>query len=206
MENNAKIICFYTLNGIYPQMAERLKKSCDQHLLKSDIRQAEDLGSWVKNCGYKSDFIYERMSEIEDGSCLIWVDSDAVIKKHPEMLLSCKHDFAIHAKPGGRSFKPVGRDTIHLPDKWNIEPKWFESGTMFFRKTTQVMHMLDIWKKWTAQGNKWDQWTLQEAWAEVQPPTLWLPRSYCQIHKLHGDKDAVILHDLASVIQKVNRL
>lgn len=206
MTNDTKVVCFYTLNGIYPQMAERLKKSCDQFLIKNDIRQAEDLGSWVKNCGYKSNFIYDRLQELQDNSCLIWLDSDAVVKQYPELFFTCKEDFAIYAKPGGRTIKPVGREVQHLPSKWNIEPKWFESGTLFFRKTSQIMHMLDIWKEWTAQGNKWDQWTLQEAWSEVQPPTLWLPRSYCQIHKLHGDKDAVILHDLASVIQKVNRL
>ena len=206
MENQIKIVCFYTANGIYPQMAERLERSCKQFSLQTDIRQEQDLGSWVKNCGYKSNFIFDRLSEIEEGSCILWVDSDAIFKKFPDLLTSCKEDFAIHAKPGGRTIKPVGRETINLPDKWSIEPKWFESGTIFFRKTTQVLYLVDVWRKLTAQGNKWDQWTLQEAWAEVQPPTLWLPRSYCQIHKLHGDKDAVILHDLASVIQRVNRL
>lgn len=206
MINDVKIACFYTANGIYPEMAQRLKKSCDDHYLKNDIREQMDLGSWVKNCGHKSNFIYDRLSELSDRSCLVWLDADAVVKKTPDMFLSCKEDFAIYARPGDRTMKPVGRETINLPDKWNIEPKWFESGTIFFRKTIQVLHMVDIWRKLTAQGNKWDQWTLQEAWAEVQPPTLWLPRSYCQIHKLHGDKDAVILHDLASVIQKVNRL
>jgi hypothetical protein len=206
MQNNIKVVCFYTPNGIYPEMAQRLKKSCLERHLSCEIDMVEDNGSWVRNCGYKAKYIKSKLENINSQSCLLWIDSDAMVLKQPSLLYSCKEDFAIHAKPGDRTIKPVGRETISLPEKWNIEPKWFESGTIFFRKTNDIVRMVDLWEKLTATGNKWDQWTLQEAWAEVQPPTLWLPRSYCQIHKLHGDKDAVILHDLASVIQKVNRL
>lgn len=206
MVNDVKVVCFHTPNGIYPQMAERMKASCEKLSVNVDVRIADDLGSWVKNCGYKSNFLYDRVCELKDGQCVLWLDSDAVMCSRPELIFSTDRDFAIHAKPGGRTIKPTGRDPISLPSKWKLEPKWFESGTIFFRKTKQIVDMLDLWRKWTAQGNKWDQWTLQEAWSEIQPPTLWLPRSYCQIHKLHGDKDAVILHDLASVIQRVNRL
>jgi hypothetical protein len=205
MENNVKIISFYTENGIYPEMAKRLISSCDKLNLKHDIRKVEDRGSWVKNCAYKSFFVYERLMEMHDGECVLWIDSDAVVKRSPDILFSCSEDFAIHARSGGRTIKPAGRETLKLPEKWNIEPKWFESGTIFARKTDNIIRLMELWKTWCSFGNKWDQWTLQEAWAEIVPSTLWLPRSYCQIHKLHGDKDAVILHDLASVIQKVDR-
>jgi hypothetical protein len=206
MINDLKVVCFYTPNGIYPEMANRLKSSCDRFQINNQIQQKSDLGSWVRNCGYKSDFLYEQVTSLKEGECILWLDSDAVIVSRPDLLYSCEHDFAIHARPGGRTIRPAGREEITLPEKWNLEPKWFESGTVFIRKTKQTVDMLALWKKLTAEGNRWDQWTLQEAWSEIQPNTLWLPRSYCQIHKLHGDKDAVILHDLASVIQKVNRL
>lgn len=206
MKNDLKVICFYTPNGIYPTMAERMQKSCEENNIQYLIEKSEDLGSWVKNCGYKAKFILEKLKCVNDNQCLLWIDSDAVIKKTPSLLYSCKEDFAIHARPGGKTITPAGRETINLPAKWTLEPKWFESGTIFLRKTDKCLQMLNIWNELTANGNKWDQWTLQEAWAEVQPPTLWLPRSYCQIHRLHGDKDAVVLHDLASTIQKVNRL
>ena len=206
MQNNIKVICFHTPNGIYPEMSERLKRSCLERHMSCEIDVVEDQGSWVKNCAYKSKYVKTKLDEINFGCCVLWIDSDAMVLKQPSLLYSCVEDFAIHARPGGKTIKPAGREMISLPEKWNIEPKWFESGTIFFRKTEQIMNMVEVWEKLTAVGNKWDQWTLQEAWAEVQPPTLWLPRSYCQIHKLHGDKDAVILHDLASVIQKVNRL
>jgi hypothetical protein len=51
----------------------------------------------------------------------------------------------------------------------------------------------------------WDQWTLQQAWCDIQPKTEFLPQSYCQIDRMHGRQGAVILHRLASVEQKVNR-
>ena len=203
--NNIKVVCFYTPNGIYSEMANRLKKSCDALHIPTDIAQANDLGSWVKNCGYKSEFIRNKLANIEDGESILWIDSDAVVVTYPLLVVECSQDFAIHARNGSKSIRPAGRETIQLPKKWTLEPKWFESGTIFFRKTPQIVAMVELWCSLTADGNKWDQWTLQEAWAEIQPPTLWLPRSYCQINRMHGSKDAVILHDLASVIQKVNR-
>ena len=206
MGNNIKVVCFHTPTGIYPTMADRLKQSCSALNVPIQIDVIDDAGSWVKNCGYKSEYIRQKLLETNDGDCILWLDADARLMAQPTMLINCKEDFAIHARPGGTRIKPAGREEISLPAKWNLSPMWFESGTILVRRTPQVLVMVELWQKLTADGNKWDQWTLQEAWTEIQPPTLWLPRSYCQIHKLHGDKDAVILHDLASVIQRVNRL
>jgi hypothetical protein len=204
--NDVKVVCFHTPNGIYPEMAQRLKQSCEHNHILVEVDQRNDLGSWVKNCAQKANYILEKVKQTNINSCVVWLDSDSRVVKYPELFLNIKEDFAIRAKPGPKTIKPVGRETIHLPKKWTGEPAWFESGTIFFRHTNTIIDMLELWIKLGEHNNRWDQWTLQEAWAEVQPPTLWLPRSYCQIHKLHGDKDAVILHDLASVIQKVNRL
>lgn len=204
--NNIKVVCFHTPNGVYPEMANRLKISCQYHNIPVDIDCREDLGSWVKNCAQKAVYLLEKIKQVETNSCIVWIDSDAKIIKRPELLYNCKENFAIRAKPGSKTTKPVGRETINLPKKWSGDPAWFESGTIFLRNTESVVNMLELWIQLGTNNNKWDQWTLQEAWCEIKPTTLWLPQSYCQIHKLHGEKDAVILHDLASVIQKVNRL
>jgi len=204
--NEFKIVSFYTPNGVYPEMAERLKKSCSSLGVSFDIQKKNDLGSWVKNCAYKAQFIYERLLDTENNKCILWVDSDAVVKKYPYTILDTDKDFAIRTRPGARKIKPVGREYITLPSGWEGTPAWFESGTIFFRKTDQVMNMVKEWIELGNNNNKWDQWTLQEAWCKHKPATEWLPLSYCQINKMHGQDGAVILHDLASVIQKVNRL
>lgn len=187
-------------------MAERLRKSCSSVGVSFDIEQVEDNGGWVKNCAYKSQFILDKLGEIEENKCLVWIDSDGQLIKFPSLFSECSCDFGIRIRPGARKIKPVGREYITLPSEWEGEPGWFESGTIFLRKTNTVMRMVQDWVALGKNNNKWDQWTLQEAWCKNKPPTEWLPLSYCQINKLHGSKDAVILHDLASVIQKVNRL
>ena len=72
-------------------------------------------------------------------------------------------------------------------------------------KTEQIIKLLNNWVSIQTGTNKWDQWSLQEAWANVQPKTEWFPREYCQIKKLHKANNAIILHELGSVLQKVNR-
>jgi len=203
--NDFKVICYHTPNGVYPQMAQRLKESCLSVGVLIDVDVREDKGSWVKNCSYKANYIQDKLSQVPEGSCVVWIDSDAKIMKYPDLFKDICEDFAIRAKPGLKRIKPVGREYIDIPKKWQGDPAWFESGTIFLRNVQSIRDLISLWIRNGQGNNKWDQWTLQEAWCEVKPKTAWLPQSYCQIHKLHGDKDAVILHDLASVIQKVIR-
>ena len=203
--NDFKVVCYHTPNGIYPEMAARLKTSCTDLNVSIDVDCCADLGSWVKNCAYKAKYIKQKLTETANNSCIVWIDSDAKLMSFPNTFGDCSVDFAVHAKPGAKRIKPAGREFINIPAKWKGDPAWFESGTIFFRKTESIMNMVDLWIAMGENTNKWDQWTLQEAWCEITPTTLWLDRSYCQINKMHGADGAVILHDLASVIQKVNR-
>lgn len=204
--NNIKVVSFYTPNGIYQKMSERLYSSCIEHGVAVDIEQRQDLGSWVKNCSQKAEYILKKILEVQKNECIIWLDSDSKVIKTPDLFYTIKEEFAIRARPGPKVIKPVGREQISLPVGWVGDPAWFESGTIFARHTDSIITMLKLWIDLGQNNNRWDQWTLQDAWTKIKPSTVWLPQSYCQIHKLHGDKDAVILHDLASVIQKVNRL
>lgn len=203
--NKFKIISYHTPNGIYPQMAERLKQSCISVGVDIDVDVRNDLGSWVKNCAYKAEYIREKLQGVPENDCVVWIDSDAKIISYPYLFNDISEDFGIRARPGARKIKPAGREYIDLPIKWQGDPAWFESGTIFLRNIQSIRDVLDLWIKLGHNNNKWDQWTLQEAWCEIKPRTVWLPQSYCQIHKIHGDHGAVILHDLASVLQKVNR-
>jgi len=206
-KNNIKIISFHTDDAFYSSMAKKLEQSCLQFELKYQIEKIQSKGSWVFNCAYKSNFILDKLSEEKENDCIIWVDSDAQIVKYPELLFSTQNDFGIRAEPGGRTKKPSKREAISLPSNWptTVPFQWFNSGTMFFRKVPTILEMINQWISIQSGTNKWDQWSLQEAWCNVQPKTEWFPREYCQIKKIHKEKGAVILHELASVIQKVNR-
>ena len=200
------IVSFYTPNEIYTKMANRLIKSCKEFNLPYDIRQLEDKGSWVKNCNQKASFILDCVSKHDKK--VVWIDSDARFLQYPTLLETTNASFGIRAEPGGPTRKQVNREAISLPLNWpsNLGNIWFNSGTILFEPCASITRLLNRWVELGEEFPKnWDQWNLQQAWADVQPDTEWLPRSYCQINKLHGNKNSVILHDLASVIQKVDR-
>lgn len=204
--SNFTVISFYTPNGIYQHMAERLMRTCYSFNIPYVIQKMNDKGSWVKNCNQKANFIHSMLKELN--TKLVWIDSDAVFKKDPVLLNNSTAEFAIRAEPGKATRKQVGREEINLPINWpkSLGNIWFNSGTMLFSPSQKTNMLIE---RWIELGEKypsnWDQWNLQQAWSDIQPSTEWLPREYCQIHKLHGNKNAVILHDLASVIQKVDR-
>lgn len=198
-------VTFYT-NDYYEQQTKNLNLSCKKFEIPLIITKAEDKGSWVKNCAFKSYYIYEMLMTLKTD--VLWLDSDSCIMKYPSLFDSIKEDFAIRAEPGQRVKKPVGREAISLPQNWpsSIAPCWFNSGTIFFKNNDKAKELCRQWLKLCSKNDTdWDQWTLQQAWCDIQPATYWLPREYCQIRKIHGEQGSVILHELASVAQKVNR-
>lgn len=204
--NNIIVVSFYTPSNIYIKMANRLAESCKKFNLEYDICELKDKGSWVKNCNQKANFILDCLNK--HNKKIVWVDADGRFGRHPDLLIKTTASFGIRAEPGGLTRKQVGREPISLPTNWpkNLGNIWFNSGTILFQPCENIHRMVT---RWIELGQKyptnWDQWNLQQAWADVQPNTEWFPREYCQIDKLHGNRNAVILHDLASVMQKVNR-
>lgn len=198
-------VCFYT-NDYYREQAKTLNLSCKKFEIPLVIREVEDKGSWVKNCAFKSYFIYDLLHTLNTD--IVWLDADSCVMKYPDLFNHIEEDFAIRAEPGGKTKTPVGRETIHLPFNWpqDVTPRWFNSGTIYFKNNDKTKEMCRRWLQLcTKNETDWDQWTLQQAWCDVMPSTYWLPKEYCQLKKIHGEQGAVILHEFASVAQKVNR-
>jgi len=206
--NNVKFVSYYTPNGIYSQLKDDLIKSLQKYSLNYSVELYEDAGSWVKNCANKSKFILKHLEQSNINDCIVWIDSDAQVVKYPDLFLFGEQEFMIRGEPGGKSKVPAGRERIHLPINWpqNIAPCWFNSGTIFMRVCQNSINLCKSWITLQEQNaTHWDQWTLQQAWCDIQPKTEFLPQSYCQIDRLHGRQGAVVLHRLASVEQRVNR-
>ena len=195
--NNLHFVSYYTDNGIYPQLIKDLEKSLQRHSLKYTLSLEENKGSWVKNCATKSHFIKKMLEARKANDCVVWIDSDAQVVKYPDLLLLGEQEFMIRGEPGGKSKVPAGRERIHLPNNW---------PSNILRVCDNSIRLCDRWIELQQQNpTHWDQWTLQQAWCDIQPKTEFLPQSYCQIDRLHGRQGAVILHRLASVEQRVNR-
>lgn len=204
--NRFKVVSFYTGNGSYAESAKRLAESCSALGIESDIERYEDRGSWVDNCNIKPEFILRKLGE--DVDCIVWIDADARVVGYPELFAQTPVDFGVRAEPGARTRTPVGREEIRLPENWpsDLGNIWFNSGTLFLRKCADTVALAQAWLEYSRKMSRaWDQWSLQQAWADVEPVTEWLPLSYCQIESMHGREGAIVLHELASVAQKVDR-
>ena len=206
--NKVTFVSFYTNTGIYPKLIKNLEKSLEKYSLNYVIQLQEDMGSWVKNCAIKAQFMKTMLLQTPKNECIVWIDSDAEIVKYPDLFLLGDQEFMIRGEPGGKSKIPAGRERIHLPNNWpqTVTPCWFNSGTIFMRVCENSIKLCDRWIQLkNEKPTDWDQWTLQQAWCDIQPKTEFLPQSYCQIDRMHGRQGAVILHRLASVEQRVNR-
>jgi len=197
------VVSFFTPQKIYRDFAAELKIACDAVGLDHFVVEAEDRGSWVANCARKGTFCLEMMHLLERP--ILWIDADGKPKRSPDLLVDTDVDFAVYAFDGPRRRRLPGGsgEYAELPADWPDPARWMNSGTVYFGHTSKSLELLERWAELCLERpSSWDQHLLQEAWCEVKPDTLWLPRSYCDIG---GKKGAVIAHDLASVIGKVKR-
>ena len=119
------VVTFYTPE--YKQEACELEKTCKLFNISCRLYPKSSKGSWVKNCAFKSYYIYEMLMTLKTD--VLWLDSDSCIMKYPSLFDTIKEDFAIRAEPGQRTKKPIGREPIHLPQNWpqSIAPCWFNT-------------------------------------------------------------------------------
>jgi hypothetical protein len=203
------VVSFYT-DGRYAEYAQQLISSCDRFNIPHHVLKLEDQGRWVLNCAMKGPFMHRMMQRLKRP--LLWVDADGTIEQHPVLLFNPVEDFAVRAEPGQRTHRPVGREVRSLPANWPaaLPPMWFNTGTIYFAATEKALDILQVWDQLcTARPTDWDQWSLQQAWCDTQPNTLWLPQGYCRIHKMgwkSGEEQSVVIRQgLASVDLKVQR-
>lgn len=147
---------------------------------------------------------------------LLWIDADGFIVRRPELFQDPPFDFAIsgrHPKPPNRWVNAVGRGRIELPRNWPVDepPIFFNSGTIYFGDTQAARALIYHWAELAREDPKaWDQWTLQQAWADMRARpgpcelrTQWLSTEYCDIKG--RTRSPIIRHNLASTEMKVTR-
>lgn len=152
-------------------------------------------GDWVDVCARKPVHIRDELSL---NRCpIVWLDADAEVIQRPTLLLddALDYDFAISTFKGPRTRSCVGvRHT--LPVEFPRD-EWFNSGTVFVNDTPRGRELAERWVEVQREHPRWwDQWSLQQAWCDVIPVTLWLPDSYC--HTRLNSGEAVIRQGFAS--------
>ncbi len=193
------VVNYYTSQDPYPKYAAKLRESCAALKVPCMSVELKDTGRWVSNCAIKGPFMLNCMRILSRP--ILWIDADAELKKRPDLLRDIEVDFGVYSFGGERKRKACGR-VVNLPDDWPDPPKWFNSGTIFINNTLGGMDLLYKWAHLCRlDDGQWDQWTLQQAWCDIRPSTVWLPQSWCAI-KGRCKGDPVVFHHLASTTQK----
>jgi len=163
----------------YAGNAERLMESLDGFGLDYEVEVYEDRGSWVDNCAYKAEFIYEMHQR---HGRVVWLDADCVVRKEPALFKSLNADVAFHR------FK--GKELL--------------SGTLFFNDTEGAEKLINSWvRRNKEKPGVWDQKNLDDAVKGLPELEISiLPPEYCFIFDLskshYGKLDPVIEHFQAS--------
>ena len=199
------VLSFFTANDPYPRMAARLEESCKKNALDYLISEVDPEPTWVETVAQKAAYILRWARSLERP--VLWVDADAEILRLPGAVCGCREDFGVYADPKPRRWRPLGRKMMELPQDWPGPPKWFLTGTLWFNYTPHALAFLEAWAREAGENPRdYQQLLLQRVWCAVRPATLWLPQSYTKIRHVGwrpGESGpAVIVHDLASVMQK----
>ena len=156
------VINCYTTGTPYEKEVEGLRVSLEKLGMESEIIGVPSLGSWERNCAFKSQFILDTYLRLDRP--VLWVDADAVVHDFPLLLAGAEADFAIGKTSG-----------------WE-----FSSGTVYFNRTPLGELLLKTWVDCCRQDPEvWDQIHLDSAWEIVTSKcslyTRWLPQTYVKI-------------------------
>ena len=135
------VVSFYTRNTPYEELVPIFKQFCLNAGISPYVREYENQGSWVLNCGLKPQFIMDCLNEFNTN--ILYVDIDAEIKRVVEEELEIgDHSIGCHYYRNGTELL---------------------SGTLFFRNNEISRRILSLWiEEQEASTNTWDQKTLQK--------------------------------------------
>lgn len=80
------VLSYFTNNGRYPALAERLDASCEKFLVERRIVQMEDWGEWLTNNNLKPRFILEQLIDVRGP--VLWMDIDTEFVGDPHRFIS----------------------------------------------------------------------------------------------------------------------
>jgi glycosyltransferase involved in cell wall biosynthesis len=87
-------VAYYTINTPYEQEAAKLIKSLEKLNIRYDVVGVPNLGNWQANTRFKAKFMLDMLDK-HIGSKLVYVDSDAIVHKRPELFSNYNCDVAV---------------------------------------------------------------------------------------------------------------
>ena len=179
-EDNTVFISYFTNEGKYPILADKLVKSLNKFNLKHDIKIIKPFSSWEEGVAYKPSFILDLL--ITHKKTIVWMDIDTEVWQYPALLFK-KHDFAIynwfadnnHHLDGRISHDPISKKLLCA------------GGVQKFGYSAPAIELLIRWIELTnnLKVKKNNDPILDEAFNRFNPPVnpLWLPKTYNRMDK-----------------------
>lgn len=173
-------ISYYTNDGKYPLLAEKLIDSLKRFDLSFDVQVKLPFGSWEDGITYKSQYILERLLHYR--KAVIWLDIDTEIWQFPELLFG-KHDFAIYNWIADNNHHLSGEIEFDINTKKLI----CSGGVQKYGYTAAAIELLMRWIYSINETNikSGDDPILDFAFNKFSPPVkpLWLPKTYNRMDK-----------------------
>ena len=184
------IVGYYTENTLYERKAKTLTTTLNLNKVLYYIEKIPNLGTWLKNTGYKPTFLKRMLIEFK-GLNIIYVDVDARFLHYPKLFDELDCDIAVHEFD--RTIWPRVRSGTEVL-----------SGTIFLRNNKTVFDLVERWETQCKNNpGTWDQKSLEKVLAGNFHR---LPGEYCKIFGLEdGIKEPVIVHYQASRGVRKNR-
>lgn len=191
------IISYVTKNTPYISVLNtKLLPSIKKWNLRYDIEYIEDKGDWCKNTNYKSTHIKQMLLKHKEPICFL--DSDAIILKHPSLLYNLPQDFDI-------AFHLLNWYGLWRNQWENTSNMQLLSGTLCFNYNQKTLNFLDqCIKNINDKPHQWEQITIQETLAQKSNMIVeYLPFEYCCVIRQDNSipnfcKKPIILHTQAS--------
>lgn len=109
-------------------VVKNLVQSLDRWGLSYDIEFWDLRGKWIENCNKKPEFIIRKMCEHKTD--IVWLDADAVVQEYPIYFDVLREDIGVCYEDFAQA----------LPEK-------LQSGTLYFKRNSRVVHTLNTWRK-----------------------------------------------------------
>jgi hypothetical protein len=156
------VVGYYTKNTLYEKEVKRLINSLRRFNLPYHIEAIESIGPWIANVNYKPKFCKKMLESYNKP--ILYLDSDAVVRKYPKLFDIIDCDIAIHYRNG-----------VELL-----------TGTLYFNNTSPARRIIEEWIKQVEKNpSDPDQINLAKVLPRLEGINVFiLPPNYCQIYDI----------------------
>lgn len=179
-------VSYYTANGNYPKLAEKLKESLKKFGLKFRVHQFDNGGQPIPH-HIKADYILQMLTTLRRP--VVWLDADCEVIQLPNLFFQNDYDFMVYNWHNDADNK-LG--VVHDPNQLLCS-----GGVQYWGYTAPALELCMRWRYRLEQDQRPDDIVLDSVFNQHRPPVkpLWLPKSYNRMAFHWPDEQPVINHD-----------